>query len=451
MSASVGGTSPPSSPACSRSRRTRVAAVVVVFVALGCLWWFWPKAATPPPPTVDLRGADPRIVEAIEAARRAVERAPDSAAAWGHLGLVLRAHDYGAEANTCLAQAEKLDPKNPRWPYHQAVVLLASDPEVGIACLRRASDLGGPVTAPTLLLGEVLVSRGEFDEAESLFGRVLVAESLNPRAHHGLGRIAYARGDLAGSQRHLEISAREAPWVQATHSLLAEIYFARRTEGRGRGTRGCGPTLPATSWPDAYLDEVVQLRVGIEPRIAEARGWSSRTESRRRWACYRRLWPSTGFLRRVPGAGEGEPATPTTRLPAASGRCARPSASDLTDPAPQFPLASALEVREQFVQAGEDYARAIARKPDYAFAYYSRGQCLRQQGDQPEALKAFREAARIKPNFPEAHRELGELLAQRGQDADALVQLEQAARLAPGDQKTKKLLDEVRKRIQVPK
>ena len=50
------------------------------------------------------------IVAALAQARAAVQESPRSAAAWGRLGMVLAAHDFRAEANACLAQAERLDP-----------------------------------------------------------------------------------------------------------------------------------------------------------------------------------------------------------------------------------------------------------------------------------------------------------------------------------------------------
>ena len=190
-------------------------------------WRVWWRSAPPAIPAINLQGVDPKIASAIEAARHKVEGAPGSAATWGELGLLLRAHDYGAEANECFAQAEKLDPKDPRWPYQRGVVLLISDPATGLACLRRASDLGGRVSSPTLVLAETLIGRGELNEAEERLRRVLQADGNNPRAHYALGRIAYMRGDQPTSLHHLAISVREWPFSPAPHALLAEIHFAR--------------------------------------------------------------------------------------------------------------------------------------------------------------------------------------------------------------------------------
>src|SRR5579859_5972390 len=99
------------------SSPTRLVCVGILFVVPVGLWLWWARTPRPEPPRPDLSDADPQVVEAIEEARQAVLHAPRSASAWGRLGMVLRAHDFGEEANTCFAHAEQLDPNEPRWPY----------------------------------------------------------------------------------------------------------------------------------------------------------------------------------------------------------------------------------------------------------------------------------------------------------------------------------------------
>src|SRR5262249_39712413 len=113
-----------------RRRRLRVfllGAATLAVLALG--WFLWGWATAPAPPAVSLAGADPAVARAIEAARRAVWWKPRSAAAWGRLGQLLRAHGAVPESNRCFAQAERLDPGDPRWPYLQGTGLQSDDPE----------------------------------------------------------------------------------------------------------------------------------------------------------------------------------------------------------------------------------------------------------------------------------------------------------------------------------
>src|SRR5439155_10747877 len=108
-------------------------------------WWAWPRPQDAAARAVDLAGVDPEVAAAITAAQNAVARNPRSAASWGRLGMVLQAHQFRSEATASFAQAERLDPTDPRWPYHQALELLISAPDAGLARLERAVELGGRV------------------------------------------------------------------------------------------------------------------------------------------------------------------------------------------------------------------------------------------------------------------------------------------------------------------
>src|SRR6266567_3503556 len=84
-------------------------------IALGWYGWRWYSA--PVPPAIDVQGTDPALAEALEAACEGIRRAPYSATAWGHLGMLLRSCDRGQTASTCFLQAARLAPSEPRWPY----------------------------------------------------------------------------------------------------------------------------------------------------------------------------------------------------------------------------------------------------------------------------------------------------------------------------------------------
>lgn len=427
-------------------------AAVLAVLALSLAWWVWPTRAVPQSVAVDLAGADPSVAAAITAAQSAVQRAPASAATWGRLGMVLQAHDFRSEATTCFAQAERLDPANPRWPYYQAIDLLISAPEEGLACLKRAVALGGPVSTPRLLLGEVLLAQGRGDEAEQHFRLILKTEPANPRALHGLGRLAYASGDLPASLKHLQASLREAPWVLGSHALLAEIHFRLGNPPAAEEERRLAEGLRAdTPWPDPYLEEVAQYRVGPDAQVALAsqllqQGRAGEAVDLLRETLARQPdhydgWMALGkvFLRMQP---------PEYRLAEEAFREATRRRSD--DPAAPFHLGIALERQQNFAAAADYYARAVELKPDYAYAHYNRGQCLKQLADRAGALQAFQKAVRYKPNFAEAHRELGELLAETGQRDNALEELHQAVQLSPTDALARRLLEDVRARRSSP-
>src|SRR5262249_26401188 len=143
--------------------------------AAAYVWLHWP----PPVPEIPLEGQEPEVVDVVGRARAAVVKDPRSADAWGQLGRVLMANELHSEiALDCFAQAERLDPNNPRWPYFCAGILKVDKgkPEEAVRKLERAvalADAGGvPPSAPRLLLAETLLSLGRADDAEVHFKHV---------------------------------------------------------------------------------------------------------------------------------------------------------------------------------------------------------------------------------------------------------------------------------------
>jgi tetratricopeptide (TPR) repeat protein len=99
------------------------------------------------------------------------------------LGFVLVAHHIDREARICFVEAEKLDSRNPRWPYLQAMLLSHEDSEQAIRKLERTIDLcPGDEDAPRLRLGESLLALGRLTSADEQFRKVLSRDGANARA-----------------------------------------------------------------------------------------------------------------------------------------------------------------------------------------------------------------------------------------------------------------------------
>ena len=72
-------------------------------------------------------------------------------------------------------------------------------------------------------------------------------------------------------------------------------------------------------------------------------------------------------------------------------------------------------------EALEQFREALARKPDYADAFYMIGTMLKQQGALAEAIVQFKEAIKHRPLSAEAHLSLGQALSQLGDKAGRRV------------------------------
>ena len=366
---------------------------------------------------------------------------PALARGLGHLGELLRAHGYVPESNFCFAQAERLDPGDPRWPYLQGIGVQSADPEAAIGHLERAvARCGNTPDAPRLTLAEVCLQQGRLDEAEGHFRQVLQDDPGNVRAHLGLGRSALERATRGDAVAHLERSAASRLTEKASRVLLAQAYQQLGDAAAAGRERARALDLPADPpWPDPFLEEVVSLMIGkharlsrlqtlhLQGREAEGGSWPPR------WR--RTTRTSTGWSRA--GSRRG---TATCWPP--SRPCARPSnwpRTRLTPGSiwgPCWSDCGTSRARRTRTGRRPSWSRPTGRLTcSWAAAWTARG-----TGPGRCALRA---AVRYMPQQAEPHRELGALLAREGRTEEAAAELRQVLRLQPADAKAKELLEAV--------
>jgi tetratricopeptide (TPR) repeat protein len=404
--------------------------------------WFWYQQRTPPPvpPTLDLDGSDPAVAAAIEKARQGVLQSPDSAAAWGKLGSLLTAFNYRPEALTCLAQAERLDPKEPRWPYHQGVLLLLDNPNEAIPKLRRAAELCGDSNpAPRLRLSEALLSLGRVEEAEENFRQVRQRDPGNARAALGLGRIAFERQQWPEAQSYLEAAATDRHSAREALLALAELHQRKGESETAAQLYRRVERLPADApWPDPYIEEIHRLHLGKRFRLGQANRLFEQGHVNEAITQLNELAAD------YPNAPEvwfalGQSLHACRAYPAAEQ--AMQKVVQLTPGyAEAHNYLGAARLRQgKLADAEKSLRKAIEIKPDFALAYVNLGRCLLEQKDTAGALDAYRDAVRCKPDFAAAHTEFAELLHQTHRDAEALDQVRQALELNPSDERAKQL------------
>jgi tetratricopeptide (TPR) repeat protein len=418
------------------------AAVVGAFLVLRGGLGYWYQFTMPAPPMSVLTDTDPAVARAIKAARIQVDRNRGSADAWGHLGKVLRAHEFEADSNFCFRQAEKLNPSDPRWPYLLGRSLRASDPDEAMACLQRSVRHSRSGISPSMLLGELLMDRGRLDEAEVQFRFVVDHDRDNPRASLGLGRIAFSRNQLEQSRDYLVRAAANAPKTKMIHASLAQLY-SRLGDSKAAAAelRLVESLKDDFSWPDPYMDEVLALWVGLKARLTIASGlWKDglRHKAIEYMQALARDYPESNKAQFI----LGDKLNLLERYQEAEAFLRAAVRLDPSFSRAHFELAYSLHQQGRIQEAAACYREAIRLQPDYAIAYYDLSFCLEVQGDRPRAMQALRDAIRYNPNVAKAYRQLGKLLTKDGQHTEALVVLRHALELAPDDQEATKLFGE---------
>ena len=378
---------------------TRVAVVVLVacsMLVVGAV--LWTSGPALPPPEIPLDTVEAPVAEAIARARGEVQRTPRSAEAWGNLGMVLLAHDFRDQAALCLAQAEQLDLRDPRWPYLQGAATSGNaDPDTVLAPLRRAVERAASEPVARLRLAEVLLEQGHVDESEQLFRDVLREDPSEPRAHLGMGRIMRSRGDFRASIDHLTTSLTRAPRVRQSYVLLTEVYHRVGDTANAERSRREMQRLPdAVLWPDPYLEQVMSREVGIVALI-------SRVDS---------------FL-------QGNQHDLALKL-LQQASAVHPDSAEV-----HFQLWRILHSRKQFAEADRELQMATRLAADSVQAHYYQGIAYALKGEHSSAVAAFQKTLELNPQFGSAYCDLGESLYALGERTRAIEAFRASVRYRP--------------------
>jgi tetratricopeptide (TPR) repeat protein len=428
-------------------RRRRVLWLALLLLGLGMtagvgIWaWYRPRVTVLQPPKPDLDGVDPAVAAIIEKERQGVLQAPRSAAAWGRFGEVLEVFNYRKDAIVCFAEAERLDPREPRWPYHQGVLLVFDNAEEAIVPLRRAAALCGdePDTV-RLRLSETLLAQGHLNEAEDGLRQLAQRDPHNPRVHLALGRLAMQRQQGKDALAHLQRAAADRRTARGATIALAELHQRQGDEEAAAEARTRLERLPPDPpWPDPFLAEIQRFNAGKRVRLMQADQLFKRGRAGEAVAMY------DGVVKDYPDSSEAWFALGQALYRVRDFASAERTMQKTVELAPGFAeahnyLGLARLEQGKLELAAASFRKATELKPDFALAYSNLGRCLLRQKDSSGALTAFRAAVRCKPSYAAAYTELAELLHQNHQDAEALKQVRQALQLNPGDDRARQLL-----------
>lgn len=401
--------------AVSRPRRRRrwlpIALVVAAAAAAGAYFW-WRSPPPPPLPTVDLSKSEPEVASAVNKALADVTRGPRSAAAWGELGMVLRAHDFDMESVQALRVAEQLDPADWRWPYLQGLTLALFDPEVGVACLRRATDRSPPNRPePRLRLAEVLAERGQLDDSRALVQVVLDQSPDDPRATLVTARVAADRGDWKAVLTATDPLRNHPACQKRVSALRGEAYQRLGDNGSAVEEWKRSASLPSdVNWPDPLVEEVVSKGVGRAARMKQAVALLSQG---RPDAAIDLLQDT---IRAAPDAAEAQLLLGQTLIRLGDFNAARQVLRELTSRVPDsvegwFQRGVAEFLAGDAAAAAESFARTVKLKPDHTLGHFNLGHARKKLGDRAGAAAAFEATLRCRPDHEPARAALQGLTA----------------------------------------
>jgi len=345
-------------------------------------------------PEIGMTGVDPVVATQISSTVAEVEHHGRSGAAWGKLGMVLKAAGFQTEAKDCFVRAEKLDRKDPRWPYFQDT----------IESLRRAVALK-PTDFLQIRLAQLLMEVGHWSEAEEQFRAA--GHSL------GLAQVACAQGKWEQALPHLQQARQNKYMAQTATAILATVNLrlGRTTEARALSDEAADMP-PDSKWPNPFEAEVKQYAAGKREWIEQAQEALGRRDLSAAAPIIERL------VKLYPNSSEGwlylgRACVIQSNLVVAENALGRHLQLDPASVDGHLQMGLVYFRQNRFKDSAAEFEMALRSKSDSENAHYFLGEARRRLGDKEGAAQAFRNALRCDPNFVQARKALDDLAANR--------------------------------------
>jgi tetratricopeptide (TPR) repeat protein len=383
-----------------------------------------------PIPRPDLSRAEPEVARAVTQALVEVERAPDSAAAWGVLGDRYRANRWLDEAARCYEQAERLQPEEFRWPHMVGRTLYFTDPAGAAAAFERASSIDPDYGPMHVFYGRTLMRLNRDDDALQCFEQAGRLDPEDPHAQVGLGQLALARREYEVARDHLQRAVESDPRYGEAHLALSQCFMALGDEQRAMQHAELAQQLPSiTHVPDA------RAKTGVSPA-----GSLAHVDAGLALLEQNRLDQAIVEFRE---ALENHPTNTSAHhnLGRALSLQGRYDEAVIhfrevirireTNARSQLALGQVLAILGRIDEAEQHLRRSIELEPNNAEARFTLGELLKERGELNPALEQLRDAVRLEPDYAEVHLYLGTLLAGARQLDEAREHLTTAVRLQP--------------------
>jgi tetratricopeptide (TPR) repeat protein len=438
-------------------------------------WYWWHDRHTARLPTIDLERHEAPVRDAISGAMGDVRAKPRSGATWGRLGMVLAIHDDREDARYCFQQARRLSPNEPRWPYYLGHSYLP-DYEAALPFLREAAARSRQSDNPSavLLLGEVLLLKGDLAESAQTFERILEREPEDMRAHFNLGVVCLGLQCPEKAVDHLTRSLKDpaarkkaSAQLAAAHAALAArpgLTAAERLEHQTAAERFSrdAATLPEDApWPDPYLAEVAALDVSRRRSLDRAVTLLNAGKNEEAVTLLQQI------VRRYPDEDtylELGRALIATRQYDQAEESFRQCLKIRPEHAQGHYLLGLVLFRQglhhwnatpsdrrpavaRFQEAARHLERTIELMPTHSLAHAYRGRCLRYLDRPAEAEAALRAAIQQNPRQTDAYIFLSNLLSEQGKSDEARKVLDDARAAVPEDTNVRRALERLGKTL----
>lgn len=419
----------------ARRRRWRVTLGIVLAATLAGMGWWRARSPRPAPvPVLDLSGVEPARTGRVRSLLDAVRARPEAGEDWGRLGMALRALGFRIEAGQAFAEAQRLDFRNPRWPYWRALLLETDDPAAAVLALREAvRRCGNDPAAPRLRLARLLIEQGRAAEARRELTEFLKTQPDHPSALILLAHVAMDEGQVDEADRLAGRCEADPRTARRAAVLRAQIHQRAGRVAQAREMARRAQTLPHDSEPPDPWEAEAAL-VLDDPRPL--------SDQVQRLLAAQRLEAAAPLIEKLvkehPAFAESWLLLGRYQLLYRDAAAAEKSVRRHLDLEPEsvqglFQLGMALLAQERLEEALAAFRRASELKPDHGPAHFNQGFALLRLGRLAEAVTPFRDAIRCNPEYAETYFFLADVHLRLGDREAARRCLPPIEALKPGD------------------
>jgi len=359
-----------------------------------------------------------------------VEEDRSSASAHGHLGLAYEANKMWAEAASSFANAQSLDPRDPRWRFHRAIALQSwGDLETALSLYATLEGRLADDVAYRHRYGDALLQAGRTEEALSHFEEVLRLRPTSAEGYVGRGGARLQLERLDAAVQDLEEATRIDPSYRSAHYLLGLVYreLGRTDEARRELALGVGGMIRYL--PDELNEEKKAFGVGYGMRMERAHVLLKSGRNREAVEVLEELagiYPESSDVMNNLASGYRRLGQDQRAL----GLLEKIHAIDPDEFATLINLAAVRLDMGDLRGAHADARRAVELAPDHRSTRMILGQVLSRMRKFPEARAALERSLEL-GNTPDGQNLLGEACASMNDFAPAQVAFEEALRLDP--------------------
>ncbi len=394
-------------------------------------------------PEIDPAGLDAAVTRSIDEAMDAVQKDPRHAQRWGHLGMLLLAHDLFEPAAKCLSEAARLNQSEPLWPYFESIALRTLDPTTAIDRSRRAVELfGDGSVVPRTRLADMLIEGEQLDEAETVLSEVIRSEPGNVRAHVALAKLHLLKNQ---PQRALASIDRARDSTTPTRTMLLLAAEAHRRLGELDAAKKHGElsrTSREIDWDDPIYSQVLTLRTGLKAKLTEAdRLFQQNRVDASIWKLEQLVtdYPDSDWARILLARGYIR----KRRLKEAEATLKEALRLNSNSFQAHFRMGVVFQVGGQHNRAIEWFEKTVEIQPSSAVAFKNMALSRFLLDDREGAERDFRRAVEVQPNYFEGHLALGDFYLKSHDFPAARAAFHAALQLRPGDQRVAQMLKQL--------